>query len=190
MNHILPPIHHACSTDHLRPAMNCILIDNGIAIATNAHIMVLINLRVHSMLTPEQISNMNGKLIHMDTYQFLTQAHVINPSATQIHAVIKNSKCHFEYEPADLKFPDYKAVIKNYNTQPVASDGLGLNPSHMVTLKKVFGAASMGYQFMFYGEQKGMIIRPIGDKARYAVVMPMMMNGAEHAQFNTNLETE
>lgn len=188
---ILPPIHHACSNDDLRPIMQNVLIDNGVAIATNAHVLVLINMRHNSMLDNDQIELMNGKMIHRDSWSFLCSADMVKPSPDGIICHKGGIKCSimYEQEPA-FSYPNYKAIIEKYNNKPEPVDSMGINPEWITLLKKTFGGSSMGYQFMFYGKDKGVIVRPISDTTRYAVVMPMMMNGTDTTTFNTNLENK
>lgn len=188
-SHQLPPIHHACSDDDLRPIMQNVLIDNGVAVAANAHVLVLINLRHNSMLTNEQLELMNGNMIHRDAWALLYSADFINPTGDGVICHRDGAKMliMYEQEPAS-SYPNYKKIIESYDSKPEAVDNIGVDPKWISLLKKVFGRAYMGYQFMFYGKEKGIIIRPITDTTKYALVMPMMMNGCDETPFKTNLQ--
>ena len=58
-------LHLACSKKDLyRPIMNHIYFDKGSAIATNGHILAMLNIKECSDFTDEEIEKLDGKLIH------------------------------------------------------------------------------------------------------------------------------
>jgi len=65
----LPSLHNICSSDSFRFSLQLIEIKEGIATATDAHILVRYDLS--NYINEEILSALNGKLIHANTWKFL-----------------------------------------------------------------------------------------------------------------------
>lgn len=69
MEQFFKPIHLACADDELRPDMSIIKIKNGVATATNGSLLVRVELSQTSSLDHTQLSLLEGKHIHMETFK-------------------------------------------------------------------------------------------------------------------------
>src|SRR5687768_2247682 len=81
----LPPLHLACSDDELQPALQHIEIVDGIATATNSHVIAQLNLKQYSKLDDDTIRLMNGKLIHRDVWEAIEDADIIEVKEDVLH---------------------------------------------------------------------------------------------------------
>lgn len=173
----LPPIHLACSEDELRPAMQHIEILDGIATATNAHIIAKLNLAEYSQLDDETIKQLSGKLIHRDVWESIIDADVLTVDGDIIHYEKGSVKADFNIE-CQLKFPDHKAIINSVaNSIFDKKSFVCFNPKWIQIASKIFPSESLICRF--YENNEMMIFFPSGEAKGFLGIMPMKLTEEE-----------
>lgn len=172
----LPPLHLACMMDDMRPNMALIEIINGVASATNGHIIVKIDLNKHGHLTKEQIEFINGKHIHMETWKEMHKCDVLNIDGEGLHITNKGITKNIDFSEPLGEFFKIQTVIddvklKGQNAVPC----IGMNASFIEIIRKVFGTELLA--FSFTGEGKGIVVIPTKSDMDYAwaMIMPIML---------------
>jgi len=109
-------MHKACLKDEIRPAMNYIHFKGGFAYATDAHCAIKNYLTDICNLSEEQITLLDGKILHGESYAAMLGCHSIIVQEDGIQCTnakgIKGAFFAF-YSGDELKFPDIDEFIKN-----------------------------------------------------------------------------
>lgn len=173
----LPPIHLACSSDDLRPALNHVEVLDGIATATNAHIIARMNLAKYSTLPDEAIHALNGKLIHRDVWESILDADLIEVEGDTIHYVKGGIKANFDIA-CDLKFPDHHSILEAVaNSIFDKKSFVCFNPEYIKIAAKLFPSESLICRF--YENNDMMLFFPSGEAKGFMGVMPMKISEEE-----------
>ncbi|WP_346236716.1 hypothetical protein ABDK00_014205 [Niabella insulamsoli] len=173
----LPPIHLACSDDELRPALQHVEIIDGIATATNAHILAQMNLRTYSTLPDECIRAMNGKLIHRDVWAEIIDADLIEVNDDILHYEKGGIKADVNIH-CDLKFPEYDAIVKSVaNSIFDRKSFVCFNPKYIQIAAKLFPSENLICRF--YETNEMMIFFPSGEAKGYMGIMPLELSEDE-----------
>ncbi|MGE9312851.1 hypothetical protein ACLOAU_14480 [Niabella sp. CJ426] len=174
---VLPPMHLACSDDELRPALQHIEIIDGIATATNAHILVQLNLKEYSLLPEECIRALNGKLIHRDVWAEIIDADLIEVEDDVLHYEKGGIKADVNIY-CDLKFPEYNAIVNSVaNSIFDKKSFVCFNPKYIQIASKLFPSENLICRF--YENNDMMIFFPSGQAKGYLGIMPMKLSEAE-----------
>lgn len=173
----LPPLHLACSDDELRPALNHIEIVDGIATATNAHIVAQLKLSEYSNLDDQTIKELSGKLIHKDVWESIQDAEQITVEGDIIHYVKGGIKADFNIA-CDLKFPDYRSIIVAVAKSIFDKKSfVCFNPKWISIAAKLFPSESLICRF--YENHEMMVFFPSGDAKGFMGIMPMQISEEE-----------
>jgi len=177
--HNLPPMHLICSNDDIRFSLHLIQIKDGIATATDAHVLVRYDLK--NYINEEILAALNGKCIHKNTWIFLTKNYVhlrlIDNEVVLLHpdfGVIK-------LKVIEDKFCDYESIIKAaYDDNNVTElSTIGLNTELASKMQKVLqhGAFKSNHLIMrFMGKNKSMLCYNTGNTNAIGVIMPVMVD--------------
>lgn len=173
----LPSLHLAAGEDELRPVLQHIEIIDGIATATNAHIVCRLNLSAYSSLPDEVIKSLNGKLIHRDIWKVVQDADLIDVQDNILHYEKGGIVADFNIE-CSLKFPDYTAIINSVaNSLFHKKSFIAFDPSLIIIAKKIFPSENLIMRF--YENNEMMVLFPSGDAKGFIGVMPMHITEEE-----------
>lgn len=172
MEQKLKPLHLACGTDELRPNMSLIEIKNNHATATDGHIIVRVDLTQNSLLTPDQISILNGKFIHREVWKEIHKCDSVEFDDNGIYCHKNGIKKTFEYSVANGTFFNIDGIILELKSNGAESKlFITYNPSLITVVAKIFQEHTM--VFSFTKGHLGTIVFPYEDSGMFAVVMPM-----------------
>jgi hypothetical protein len=173
----LPPIHLACSDDELRPALQMVEIVDGIATATNAHIIARLNLSAYSKLEDETIKKLDGKLIHRDVWETIMDADILTVDGDSIHMDKGGIKATFDIS-TDLQFPDHHSIIAAVSRSIFDKKSfVCFNPKFIAIASKLFPSENLICRF--YENNDMMVFFPSGDAKGFMGIMPMKLTDEE-----------
>lgn len=173
----LPPLHLACSDDKLRPALQHIEIVDGIATATNAHLIAQLNLKEYSTLDDETIKNLGGKLFHRDVWEILVDADIITVNGDTIHMDKGGIKAEFNIA-TDFNFPDHKSIINAVaNSIFDKKSFVCFNPKFISLAAKLFPSENLICRF--YENHDMMVFFPSGEAKGFMGIMPLKITEEE-----------
>jgi hypothetical protein len=173
----LPPLHLATSDDDLRPALMNIAIVDGIATATNAHLIVQLNLKEYSKLPDECIKALSNKFIHRDVWEVIQNADLIEVEGNVLHYEEGGIKADFEISE-DVKFPDFDSLIKAVaNSMFDRKSFICFNPKMIEIAKKIFPSENLIMRF--YENNEMLLIFPSGDAKGFVGIMPIKISQEE-----------
>lgn len=174
---LLPPLHLACSDDDLRPALNHIEVVDGIATATNAHVIAQLKLSEYSDLDPDTIRELSGKLIHKDVWKTIMDADVLSIKGDIIHCVKGGINADFNIA-TELRFPDHKSIIDAVAKSIFEKKSfVCFNPEWIKIASKIFPSESLICRF--YENHEMMVFFPSGDAKGFVGIMPMQITDEE-----------
>lgn len=175
---LLPPIHLASSDDELRPALQHIVIADGIATATNASIIAQLNLSKYSLLPDDIIKQLDGKMIHRDIWEDIADADLIEVKEGDIlHCEKGGIKCDYNIH-CDLKFPDYNQIVNSVaNSLFDKKSFVCFNPEWIKIAAKIFPSENLICRF--YNDNEMMVFFPSGEAKGYIGIMPMKITDEE-----------
>ena len=173
----LPSIHLACSDDELRPALQLVEVIDGIATATNGHIIARMNLGAYSKLEESIIQQLNGKLIHRDVWETLVDADIITVEDDNIHMDKGGIKATYDIS-TDLKFPDHESIVNAVaKSMFFKKSFVAFNPKHIAIAAKLFPSENLICRF--YENNDMMVFFPSGDAKGFMGIMPMDISEEE-----------
>lgn len=173
----LPPIHIACSDDELRHSLMYVEVLDGIATATNGHLIVRLNLAEHSSLDEVTLKKLSGRFIHRDIWHLLYDAENIYFGDEE--DVITYIKGGVEAQirlktDQEIKYPDYHSLInKVANTRFDKKSFIAFDPEWITIAKKIFGTHTLIMRF--YEQESMFTIFPGGDAKAFIGIMPSMI---------------
>lgn len=169
----LPKIHEACSNNTLRPVMQRILIENGYAIATDAHILACIDLHQSSSIDDEFIDALNGKQIHHEGWKNLLKSYIFNVDDKGIYYENKGGvKQMYLFPENDLKFPNYKEVLKSLaESKKEPFNNFGINAGLLSKVASILDDKSIFIHT--YENLKGFICHTSDRTYGFCILMPM-----------------
>lgn len=171
----LPPLHHAVSDDNLRPALTGVFIDGKHAVATDAHIMAVVDVSEH--FQPEALQAMNGKIIPGDVWKMMCEVSFTETiEATDAHVSwpLSEPKGKVFYDYIDSVFPNYKAVVP-VNTESVEDvTKIGVNIKNATRLLKALRIDDNVAMMYFSSESKAIIVNT-PDRDGFGIIMPTLM---------------
>lgn len=181
----LPPMHLACSADDLRPNMNCIHIEDGIATATNGYVLVRYDLR--ELLEENVLEAMNGKLIHRNAWKlmcsmsalFVNLDNITNKIYLNHFQHITDCRLHIPF--VDDKFPNFHAVTADVFSGEFteAKVRISMNMKQLLIIDRILShdvGNSNGHQLRFWFSQnnKANVITIGENDNAVAMIMPIM----------------
>lgn len=173
----LPPLHLAASDDELRPALNHVQVLDGIATATNAHIIAQLNLSEYSTLPADTIKQLSGKLIHRNVWESIMDADLLQVEGDTIHYESDGIKADYDIT-CDLKFPDVKVIIDSVAQSIFDKKSfICFNPEWVKIASKIFPSENLICRF--YQNNEMMVFFPSGDAKGFVGIMPMKLSEEE-----------
>lgn len=173
----LPPIHLACSDDELRPALMHIEIIDGIATATNSHIIAQLKLSEYSTLPDDTIRQLSGKLIHRDVWESILDADILEVEEDVIHYEKGGIKADYNIE-CSFKFPDHKSIIDSVAKSIFDKKSfVCFNPKWIQIASKIFPSETLICRF--YENNEMMVFFPSGEAKGFMGIMPMKISEEE-----------
>lgn len=173
----LPNIHLASADDELRPALMHIEVLDGIATATNGHIIARMNLKEYSTLPDETVRKLSGKMIHRDVWEAIRDADLIEVDEDTIHYEKDGIKADYDISSTH-RFPDYHAILEAVaNSKFDKKSFVSFNPEHIVIAKKLFPAENLILRF--YDNHEMMVIFPSGAAKGFIGIMPLKITEQE-----------
>lgn len=182
----LPKVHMACSSDMLRPAMQNVYVKDGIATATDGHIIVRV--KMERYMTEKNLRNLDGIQIPKKIWMLMTQSKEINVNDKAYPEIFmrigdswKDSLMYASHSDHD-DFPDYSRVLEYYLRAPSEkTNNMRFNPDKLQKIKSACGIKGYdGLDFFFYGERRGFLVCPMPGNSYssdfIAVCMPMGNN--------------
>lgn len=151
---------------------------DGIATATNANLIVRLNLAEYSSLDTITIKKLSGRYIHKDIWQLLHDAENIFFGNDDEPDVITYIKGEVEAEirlktDTEIEYPDYHSIIgKIANTKFDKKSFISFNPEWITIAKKIFNTECLIMRF--YEQEAMFTIFPGGDAKAFMGIMPMM----------------
>lgn len=148
-------------------------VNNNFATATDGHILVRIDLKLHSDFTEDDLSLLNGKLIHKDIWASITKSHLVLVEEDGIiyHKKGIKFKAFYNLDAADMKYPDYSSVINPYKTLNKAGiKQVGISAKKMQLAQKALGEDSLFASL--YEKDKAIIIHTNED-GKMCLFMPL-----------------
>lgn len=172
MEQILSPLHLACIADDMRPNMRLIEIKNGIATATNGHIIARVDLRENGGLTPEQIELLNGKFIDMEVWKECHKCEQVEVTDENIVCFKNGIKKTFDFSLAQGQFFNTDSIIIDIANSGAEDKGsVKYNPKFIAIFQKIFGSDQI--TFSFTAGNKGTLVYPNDFGGMFGVLMPM-----------------
>lgn len=181
----LPPLHLVCHNDEFRPNMKLIEVKNGIAQATNAHMIVKVNLIEASKLTADQVDMLNGRYVHMEVWKEIHKCEMIELSEDYIVCWKNGIKKIFEYGEPNGEFFSIDTIIRNCKEAGEEPQRLvGMNAKYIEILHKIFGSGTI--YFSFSAANHGIICFPGEDSGMFALLVPVTTDGVNRYMFLTD----
>ncbi len=171
----IPKLHLACSKDTLTPAMCCVYISNGIATATNAHIMIQMHLKEESTLTDEDVKLLNGKMIHYSMWSQMVNADLLKVEEDGVLLTKGALKYKVYFDNLAIKPLPFDTIKKDLIEKGISDiNQICLNANLMKIAQDVLKSDNL--KINFYGEgKKGIIAYQYKSRKAYAIIMPCMV---------------
>lgn len=190
IKNFIKPLHTLALRDDFRPAMQHIYFENGNAIVTNGHAILVQSLKYIEMLSDEEIENLNGYGIHYKSYQHLLKFKWITinePGVITASNMDGSNKVLFvlhkmnaDNKGNDLRFPDYnKAISSFFEKHKQEVDSIGIKPNYLTDVYKcLYNTEIDGIKLDFINKNSAICIKPnsYSDYHQEAYIMPVMLN--------------
>jgi len=171
-------LHLITSKDELRPPMNHILFTKEVMVATDgAKLGVIPTKHLLSEELIEEIPN-EGVLVHPDDYKLMLAAENIVGESDNVWRLIykkgnKRDQLIELRQQSDVgKYPNWEAVVPNYDTPTEAKEKIALNAEYLALLQKALGSDSL--KLTFHEGNKPIKVEA-KDTGRYGIIMPVLL---------------
>jgi len=179
-------LHKACANDEIRPAMQYVCFKNGYAYATDAHIAVRARLTDICALGEEEISKLNGHLIHKSQYEQLLKYSTIEIGDGTITLIDPESKARTtiqlfklaesgeEVLEGCIRYPNVDAII-NQDGEHSAADRVKFNYNLLGRLVAAMGMNGSRVGLRFTGKGRQLVVTGVepGLDVR-GIIMPIV----------------
>lgn len=171
---LLTKLETICSTDDLRPAMQCVYFKNGFVYATDGLVAVKQHLHIHG-IDEEVAKHLDGQMLHKDHLKLMKKCDYFEI----VKGGIKSKKGIIEMIHlfvTEERYPDVEAVIPKSGFSEI--DGITLNASIMKRLQDVMlMALDNTYKYVrlkFRDKNKAILITTnIPEEDQIAIMMPV-----------------
>ena len=170
------PLHLACATDELRPAMEYVHFVEGYAYASDGHIMV--KQRIDEYCTAHDKENLTGKCIHRDSFENIRKFDNAKALEDGMECWDNNGgkKAFFPYGTVEEKRPNFETVIPDGTTEHVPF--IGINPKYIeIAGKCLVRDKHSPVRMTFRGLGKPITVTVDGFADQLAIIMPMLLGG-------------
>jgi len=179
-------LHKACANDEIRPAMQYVCFKNGYAYATDAHIAVRARLTDICALGEEEISKLNGHLIHKSQYEQLLKYSIIEIGDGTITLIDPESKARTtiqlfklaesgeEVLEGCIRYPNVDAII-NQDGEHSEADRVKFNYNLLGRLVAAMGMNGSRVGLRFTGKGRQLVVTGVepGLDVR-GIIMPIV----------------
>ena len=171
-------MHHACSCCDLRPAMRCILFENGYAYASDGHIAVRHEINEISNFPDEQKNILEGKLLHKDSYRKILKYNFVKITEAGFECLNSSdgSIAIFPFFKLDVKFPNAEEVVQKSLGKESAGVGLAkfaASADKISRLCKALGDGGCKYLFTHTNANDVIIVRTDDYPSSIGLLMPI-----------------
>lgn len=174
----LPKLQKITSTDELRLPLQYVLIEDGVATATDGHKLM----RVNVSDSINGVESLDNRLIHGDAWKLLTKSSHINalPSGN-----LQAKYGQIEIEVASYpnngskveQYPNYKSILENYKKENLKKlTRISFQPEYINDIRIAMNLPGNGnaLKLFFFGESKAILIfNDLFDG--FCIVMPCML---------------
>lgn len=174
----LPKLHKICSNDDLRYSLQLIQFKNGIATATDAHILVRYNL--NGILNDDVLKVLEGKCLHANTWKFICAQKTLLLMANDDDtlALHVGDIGMMKIKPIENKYVDWDKIlpdaIKLADSEPL--NHIGINPILLQKVSDVLthGAESKSVVLRIHKKTKSMLVFSESNyKESVGMIMPV-----------------
>lgn len=167
-------LHLLCSSDELRPAMNCVHFVGGYAYASNGYALIKQEMSIHSIIDAQEL---DGKCIHREAFKAILKFDTARANSEGIECRNKEGdEAFFPYfDLQGVKIPDFDSLIADLtsiNPVPV----IGMNASRF---KEAVGAMYLGgsgnIKLTFRGLSKPIVITDDSVDGQIVILMPVLV---------------
>jgi hypothetical protein len=183
----LPPLHLACSSNSLRPSMQCIHILNGIGTATDG--MILVRYDLSNYFSESTLKEIEGKLIHRKAWELMCKAQnpfLITADNSSILLQIYGGKINFQYVSENPV--EYLKIVNEAINDSLSESKLniGINANLLNTISRIIGHNAIHYHknsiiLHFNKDNKAIVVSNINSDEGIAIIMPIYINEYEIA---------
>ena len=175
--------HLACSNDDLRPAFGYIQFKDGFLFATDAHIAIKQDLKVHGF-EDEEIEFLNNTYLHKNAFAEILRYNEVYVRENGFFCKKDNFSAFIEFiklEDFPHTYPKIEAVILDpADKNRIAIDEIGMNIKLLTKLEQclVNGYSGLGHKFQFFAKSKAILVIPM-DKdypGQTGLIMPVMLH--------------
>lgn len=169
----------ACADDDARPVMEYILLKNGYAYASDAHVLVRVPLDECTTFDEDQRALLDGCLIHKSMLKYIVGFDIVLVEKTEDGAVYLEArtgentvKVQLGKNGDVLKYPDAEEILKRSKDRtPIQK--IGFNPKFIASLTAALGTNLL--KFEFASENSAVLVRPVsGYSSAVGIIMPIM----------------
>ena len=167
-------LHLACSKKDLyRPIMNHIYFDKGSAIATNGHILAMLDIKEYSDFTDEEIEKLDGKLIHGKKFEELIKYDNVLIDKEGFHVIYgRNGDELFPFSQNIGKYVDYNRLFIEHQNSDIYS--IGLDMELISTLQKILPYRAIKITFGVDAKSAIIVTDADGIYKSKAIIMPYL----------------
>ena len=157
-----------CSQDGFRVQMEFISFQNGKAIATNGHCLVVAKISEISTFTEEEIEKLNGKFIHRESFKRLIKEDFVQITDDGFLCISDNRKQLIYFSEVD-KFPNWKPLFVE---KRCSLSKFGIDPKKLLDLQSCLPYKKVKIEFGI-NEQSAIFISDIrGECDSKGLIMP------------------
>lgn len=170
------PIHLVAGDDNLRPAMQHVYFEKGVAYATNAHIAIRAKVEaISDGLEQSEIDKLDGKYIYKAKFEKILKAEIIEITDEGVKDT--TSGILYFFDKRDEKYPNVDAVIPRDKSDFKGTVRIGMNGNLLTKLNKAFGNPSH-LVMNFNTENEGVIVEhpEIKSEDFKAIIMPITLH--------------
>ena len=167
-------LHLACSKKDLyRPIMNHIYFDKGSAIATNGHILAVLDIKECSDFTEEEIEKLDGKLIHGKKFEELLKYDnvLINDEGFYV-PYGDEDKLELKFSKNLGKYVEYDLLFAEHKNSDIYS--IGLDMELISTLQKILPYRAIKITFGVDAKSAIVVTDANGIYKSKAIIMPYL----------------
>lgn len=167
-------LHLLCSSDELRPAMNCVHFVGGYAYASNGYALIKQEMSIHSVIDAHEL---DGKCIHREAFKSILRFDVARANTEGVECKNKEGdEAFFPYfDLQGTKMPDFEDLITRL-TGIKQLPLIGLNANRF---KEAVNAMYLGdsgnIKLVFRGVDKPIVITDDSVDGQIVVLMPVLI---------------
>jgi len=181
-------IHNCCALDDLRIVMKHILFDGDFIIASDAHILAVININDLGASDEEKevLKSLKGKLLHRTAFLKIWNKEV-TPTEKGFDCPAEFFSVNFSTDET-WKYPNWKAVIPNHDKIQKQSL-VGLNPEPLLKLSMALPFNKRQVVLSIIDPCKAITVLANDPEIKsYGIIMPVMVDGVPE-KLELNRET-